>query len=144
MIKKRLIAGIITLLIMVAMVVIPAFASSYYYNKSGVTTYNDYLVGYFTLQHAYPAGTSTEVRSMFPAYSGYYKYSYYYEESRDSSGNYHLLYSDGNGGVSSIVKTDPTHTTMNSNTKRRTHVSYLHQSSYSSSAVMEYIGTQVT
>ena len=141
MIKKRIAAAVMSVLMVATMTAIPALASIYGYYEYGVQTYGNSMFGRYTIQGAYPGWTSTSVKSSYSSYSGYYKDSYYYEYKLTDR-SYQLLYSDYNGGVGSLVTTYLGHD-ISSQAAKRNHYSRLHESIYSSSSVIDGVDTTV-
>ena len=142
MIKKRIAAAVISVLMIATMATIPALATTIYgYYEYGAQTYSNSLMGAYSIQGAYPGWTSTSVKSSYPSYSGKYKDSYYYEY-KQSGRSYQLLYSDYVGGVGSLVTTYTGHD-ISSQAVKRNHYSRLHETIYSSSSIIDGVDTTV-
>ena len=142
MIKKRIAAAVISVLMIATMATIPALATTIYgYYEYGAQTYSNSLMGAYSIQGAYPGWTATSVKSSYPSYSSYYKDSYYYEYEKIGN-NYQLIYDDYVGGVGSLVTTYTGHDIC-SDTAKRNHYSRLHESIYSSSSIIDGVDTTV-
>ena len=145
MIKKRIIASLLSILSIGTMISVPAYAYTNTYNyTANPQTYTKQNSAHYTIHTAWDGWTGTACTDLghTNGYTNSHKTSIYREYGLRASGSY-LIYEDIESAAQRIVKTD-IYRTVSSACYKRTHSSTLRYTSSSSSPIIDTLSTNVT